>query len=253
MIVNEPEENYKTGWVKLFRSIRKHWIWKDPIKLKWWIDILLEVNHSGQKVPIGYEIFECNRGQSIKSLKNWGEDWNVSKDKARNFLRMLEKDNMITLENLSKTTRLTVCNYDSYQDILHDNQTQSKRNPNAIQTRPHPNNNDKNKKNGNNDKKLYFDDFYLKEISENESAPLIDKYKSFYTFISGEDALCDMGKIRDIKSQLKYDSFAAIYSKAGKDIKLIGNLIRAIANYDKRNYKSLVGALNTFLNNELKK
>jgi hypothetical protein len=38
---------------------------------------------------------------------------------------------MITLENLGKTTRLTVCNYDSYQGNLHGSPTQDKRKPNA--------------------------------------------------------------------------------------------------------------------------
>jgi hypothetical protein len=51
----------------------------------------------------------------------------VSKDKARNFLMMLERDGMILHESLGKTTRITVCNYDSYQTNLHDSQTIAKR------------------------------------------------------------------------------------------------------------------------------
>ena len=140
-----------SGFISLHRKIKDHWIWQDERKLKWWLDILFSVNHSGNKVNIGYELFECKRGQSVKSLKNWADGWNVSKDTARNFFKLLVKDKMITLENLTKTTRLTVCNYDSYQLNIHDKQTQSKRKPNAKQTQSDPNNND-NKEN--NDNKL---------------------------------------------------------------------------------------------------
>lgn len=147
MEVNDYNENYISGWVKVFRSIRKHWIWQDPVKFQWWIDILLEVNHAGKKVNIGYDLFDCEKGQSIMSLQNWAKQWNVSKDTARNFLKLLAKDNMINIENLKKTTRITVCNYDTYQVTLHDDQTQGKRKANAKQTPSDPNKNVKNDKN----------------------------------------------------------------------------------------------------------
>ena len=174
--MQEPQENYKTGWIRIFRSIRNHWIWNDPVKFQWWIDILLEVNHSSKKVNIGYNLFDCDRGQAVVSLLNWGKRWNVSKDKARNFLKLLEKDKMITLENLSKTTRLTVCNYDSYQDILHDNQTQAKRKPNASQTQSHTTKNDKNDNNDKNVNKNIpeYSDFLSHALSKK---PNVDQEK----------------------------------------------------------------------------
>lgn len=122
------------GWIKLHRKIEDHWIWDDPVKFKWWIQILLTVNHADSKVNIGMMMFECKKGQSIRSLSGWAKKFQTSKDTTRNFLRLLENDGMITHENLKKTTRLTVCNYDIYQGKLHDKQTQSKHNPNAIQT-----------------------------------------------------------------------------------------------------------------------
>lgn len=126
------------GWIKIDRQILNHWIWSDPNKLKWWLDILLTVNYADNKVNIGNQLFECKRGQSIMSLQTWALRWNVSKDMVRNFFILLEKDKMITLENLVKTTRITVCNYEAYQGDLHDTQTQAKRKPNANQTQSHP-------------------------------------------------------------------------------------------------------------------
>jgi hypothetical protein len=85
-------------------SIRNHWIWKDP-GLKWWIDILLSINESGQVV---------------KSFGDWGKSWNTTKDRARNFLTVLEQNNLITLDSKeSDFTRVTICNFDIYRKDLH--------------------------------------------------------------------------------------------------------------------------------------
>lgn len=118
------------GWIKLYRNLQNHWIWKDSDKLKWWLDILLTSNHSDAKILIGNTLIECKRGQTIMSLSNWAKRWNISKDKARNFLVLLESDGMILHENVQKSTRITICNYDSYQGDLHDSQTITKRYPN---------------------------------------------------------------------------------------------------------------------------
>lgn len=148
------------GWIKLDRKIQDNWIWQDPIKLKWWLDVLLTANHSDATVNIGYQLLECKRGQSILSLKSWGQRWNVSKDTVRNFFNLLEKDHMITHENLTKTTRITVCNYEVYQSDLHVEQTLDRRLTDVEQTQAHPNK--KNKKNKN-EKEEYMNtdsDFY---------------------------------------------------------------------------------------------
>ena len=138
-------ENKDTGYICMFRSIKKHWIWDDPIKLKWWLDILLSVNYSKeiQKVNIGYNLVECGRGQTIKSLQTWSNEWKVSKHTVRNFLELLKKDTLITTENLKKTTRLTVCNYDFYQTNLHDGETTRKRKGNDKETQEDTNNKEK--------------------------------------------------------------------------------------------------------------
>ena len=40
--------------------------------------------------------------------------------------------NMISIINETQTTRITIINYDSYQDIVNASKTESKRNQNAI-------------------------------------------------------------------------------------------------------------------------
>lgn len=154
------------GWISLHRSIRDHWIWQDPNKLRWWLDILMSVNHEDAKVNVGFQLFECKRGQSVMSLQSWAKRWGVSKDTVRNFFVLLAKDGMIHTENMSKTTRLTVCNYDTYQDHLHDKQTITVQSPYDKQTLSHPNNKEEQFNNENNRS------YPLKDMSEKDfSAP----------------------------------------------------------------------------------
>lgn len=122
------------GWIKLHRKLKDHWIWKSDNRLKWWIDILMTVNHDDAKVLIKGTLIECKRGQSIRSLDSWGRDWNVTKGAVRDFFRLLQNDSMLHTESLQITTRITVCNYEDYQTELHAEETQKKRNANAKET-----------------------------------------------------------------------------------------------------------------------
>lgn len=104
----------------MYRSIKSHWIWSDPVKLKWWLTILFEVNHSDSKVALGYTVVEVKRGQSSKSLRTWANDFGTTVKAVTKFFEMLEKDGMIKRQTVGKgkhsTTMLTVCKYDTYQN-----------------------------------------------------------------------------------------------------------------------------------------
>jgi hypothetical protein len=122
------------GWIKLHRRIKDHWIWKNPKYFHAWINILMTVNYEDKKVFIYGELIDCSRGQSLLSLNNWadefGNQWTIKQ--VRTFFDLLQKDSMILREGLSKTTRITVCNYDSYQD---EGQTKGKQKANKRQTK----------------------------------------------------------------------------------------------------------------------
>lgn len=116
-----------TGWIKIYRDIRKHWIFDDDAYFRAWCIILMTVNYEPKKMLIGKQIIECGRGQSLLSLSSWVKEFGVKKwsvQRVRTFFQLLQDDDMISVEGLSKTTRLTVLNYDSYQDIQHTSNTQ---------------------------------------------------------------------------------------------------------------------------------
>ena len=127
-MVEDYQENYGSGWISVYRSIKGHWIWSDPVKLKWWLTILFEVNHSDNKVSIGYELHQIKSGQSAKSLRTWAKEFDTGTKSVVKFFDMLEKDGMIKRETIGKgkqsTTMLTVCNYGTYQKQKPKTETQ---------------------------------------------------------------------------------------------------------------------------------
>jgi hypothetical protein len=55
-------------------------------------------------------------------------------------------EQMINVENVAKTTRITICNYDDYQGLRNDDETMEKRSRNDDETIADPNKNDKKNK-----------------------------------------------------------------------------------------------------------
>jgi hypothetical protein len=167
------------GWIKLSRDIQSHWIYQDPVKLKWWIDILLTVNFEDKKTSIGYKVFDCKRGESLISLQNWAAKWKVSKSVVRNFFTMLENDNMIRMSSETVTTRLTVCNYDVYQLSENASDTHLKRKRNG--TKPQQDTTKEGEEGEEQNKKentcFSFDDFWKMYDKKVDSKKCKEKYE----------------------------------------------------------------------------
>lgn len=123
-----------SGFIKLHRRVRDNWIWETPDYFKAWVDILLEVNYKSKSVRIGNKILTCERGQSVNSLDTWAKRWGWDKSRVRRFFSLLRQDNMIVTKSETQTTRLTVCNYGTYNDPWHADETNVKRKRHASDT-----------------------------------------------------------------------------------------------------------------------
>ena len=126
------------GWIKLHRKIIEHWIFSNPHYFRAWVIMLFTVNYEPKKVLISGNLIDCDRGQSVLSLESWVDLFGVSKksgswtfQKVRTFFDLLEQDGMITKENMIKTTRITICNYNTYQEVQQpsNNQVTTKQQP----------------------------------------------------------------------------------------------------------------------------
>ncbi|NLX28742.1 MAG: hypothetical protein GXY59_07205 [Bacteroidales bacterium] len=156
------------GWVKLHRSTQDHWIWQDNRYFKWWVTILLNVNHQANKFPVGNEVHTCNPGQSFRTLEQWAQLFGTNKKGTVNFMNLLENDAMITREILGKGNRrktlLSVVNWEKYQRIGTESGTGSgteNGTENGTESDPLTRMNKK-EKNENNDENVFLTDFEKK-------------------------------------------------------------------------------------------
>nr|DAV93859.1 MAG TPA: replisome organizer [Caudoviricetes sp.] len=111
------------GWIKIYRQIRNHWIWKDkePFdKRSAWIDLLLSVNHKSKKIPFENDFIEIERGQTLTSIKQLAEKWSWSRHKVSDYLNQLEQDTMIVQVRDTRKTLISIVNYSKYQPALEE-------------------------------------------------------------------------------------------------------------------------------------
>ncbi len=150
------------GWICLHRKILDHWLWSnDPLtESEAWIYILLNVNHKEKKMRIGGRLMTCGKGESLKSLNTWAKEFRWHKSKVRRFFNLLKSDSIIDIANEGKTTRLTVCKWESYQQTRNGVETELKRKRNGVETELTPNNNVNKENNVNKGNKIAFEIFW---------------------------------------------------------------------------------------------
>ncbi len=244
------------GWIKMHRSVQGHWIFSDAEKYRAWVIILFTVNFEPKKVIIKNEIFECQRGQSLLSLKSWaekfGENWN--KSKVRRFFTLLKKDSMIVLKSEHVTTRLTVCNYDAYQDEQNADETQVKRKRNANETQTTPTKERKERKERKEKKidkeKKPFEKFYADCFHETSNI----KYQEFISFLMKKNNTDEELKMVHwpIKGQITEERFLKIMELADQKAQLIARVCENMHNSGNKKYISFYLTLRNWIKNEKK-
>ena len=165
-----------SGWIKIHRSITEHWLYTEKrkfSKFEAWNDILLTVNYLPCKTIIKGKVIEVKRGESVLSLESWGKRWNWDKSSVKRFFNLLKSDDMIQLKNETVTTRLIICNYDSYQSKENEIVTQVKRRRNADETQTKP---IEERKENKEEKEDVYRQFNHLSISFDEVEKLKEKY-----------------------------------------------------------------------------
>jgi hypothetical protein len=160
------------GWIKIHRKMMEHWIYQNSHYFHWWTDLLMNANFEDKKILIKGNLYDCKRGQSLYSLDTWAKRWKVDKSKVRRFLQLLQNDGMIVIENVSVSTRITICKYECYQDERNADETEVKRKRNADETQMTPTKELKKDKNEKNEKNVYRKILHL-EITRAEVDKLI--------------------------------------------------------------------------------
>lgn len=106
------------GWIKLHRKFTK-WEWYDDNNTKTaFIHCLFRANYKDQS----YRGKLIKRGQFITGIKKFGKECGLSFQQVRTAWSKLEATGEITTKSTNKGTTVTVCNYETYQQVPDEHQ-----------------------------------------------------------------------------------------------------------------------------------
>src|SRR5690606_18224969 len=145
---------------KLYRRIQDHWLYEEKrkfSKFEAWVDMLMMANHKDNKFLLGNELVEVEKGSFITSELKLMERWGWGKSKTRDFLKLLENDQMIDKKSDRKKTTITICNYNVYHDYETRNRPQSDYEQTNSRLSADTNKNVKNDKNEKNNNIPFFE------------------------------------------------------------------------------------------------
>ena len=105
------------GYIKLHRQLQDCPMWYEDrfSKGQAWVDLLLLANHSDKKILFNGDFIVVKRGQYLTSMVKLAEKWKWDRKTVNKFLKLLEKDKMITLSVDKHKTLITIDNYCIYQ------------------------------------------------------------------------------------------------------------------------------------------
>lgn len=104
------------GFIKLDRNIFEHWIFQDAEKFRAFVDLIQLARWKDEKLLIGNDLVTIPRGSYYTSELKLAEKWGWSRNKTRDYLKLLESEHMITKKGTTKGTMVTIENYRLYQD-----------------------------------------------------------------------------------------------------------------------------------------
>ena len=126
-------------YIPISRRIFEHPFWcEDRVfsRFEAWLDIVQSARFEDTKQPIGNRFIEVKRGQMLVSLRFLAGRWQWSTKKVNSFLDLLIQDKMIIKETPKETgqTVITICNYDKYNFISQELETEKKQQGNTKET-----------------------------------------------------------------------------------------------------------------------
>lgn len=107
-----------SGWVRTSRSIIDHPLFAGEAfsKRDAWQWIIIKAAWKDTSHRVGNDLHNVPRGSVFVTIRQLMKEWQWGNTKVSGFLKALEKQDMVQIENKTGKTLITVCNYSKYQD-----------------------------------------------------------------------------------------------------------------------------------------
>ena len=135
--------------IYLTSDIQTHWLWKDPQRFQWWLDLQLQAATEEKTIVYRGQNYICQKGQVFATLSTLAERWKTTRSVVRRFLEKLAKENMIRHNPGTDMAQITICNTEDNNPSWHscgtDNDTSKKEKETKEKKEPKKRINNKNK------------------------------------------------------------------------------------------------------------
>lgn len=251
------KNNLTAGYIMLYRSIKKHWLWRNNRKksrFEAWVDLLIRASHADQKEPVGVDLITVKRGQILTSQVQLSKDWSWSRHAVSDFLVMLQKDHMVALKTDTKWSMITISNYDSYQTVRTSKGHQKDINGTS---KGHIQELETLKEDSTPPVFLFsHNGFFDRQLSENKNAAEFDNYRVLVEYLHGknEDDL-RFKNVLSLEKQISYHDFVRLKEAAKESGRTIKEVLTAMENRATlaRDYKNVYLTAKNWLKSEFKR
>lgn len=133
----------KNGYLVLSRKLFSSFLWEEEREFSRFDAFLYLIYHAQygkepRKVSIKNKILIQNRGELLRSQRRLASDWGWTPKRVNLWLKTMTENGSIRNANETVTTRITICNYDKYQDLTNYIETQTKLKGNRKETERKP-------------------------------------------------------------------------------------------------------------------
>lgn len=157
MQVNDYEENYITGWVKMYRSLSSKAWYKKSNYVHLWVHILLKANHKQNEFWFNGKTVKVGRGQFITGRKELSKETGIAPTTIERILKTFESEQQIGQQKTNRNRLITVLNYHLYQLSGQQNGQQADNKRTTDGQQADTNKNDNNIKKEKNEERAAFD------------------------------------------------------------------------------------------------
>lgn len=106
---------FTNGWIKIHRSLDKHWVGSDAASLGIFIKLLMWANYKDSKCLFDGKLISIKRGQVLTSIRQIAASLKLDRMIVKRRLDLLINDNVCVTHKIHRGTIITICNYEQYQ------------------------------------------------------------------------------------------------------------------------------------------
>lgn len=106
----------KQGWIKLHRKLMESSVFENPKLLKTWIWCLCKASHTEHEVIVGRQVVDLQPGQFVFGRLKAAEVLKMNDRTVYDYMKMLEKMEMLRINSNNKFSVVTIENWVFYQE-----------------------------------------------------------------------------------------------------------------------------------------